>query len=138
MSRLQYPANVRLIRTMCSGRVDESFIWHAFEQGAPVVLVSGCHIGDCHYIDANHWTVKRVEKVRKKMEKLGIRPERLQLEWISAAEGVRFARVMSDMEALRRGVSAGEIAETIAILRRRTKDGDGPDAPAPGKTASRQ
>ncbi|MEZ4527223.1 MAG: hydrogenase iron-sulfur subunit [Desulfobacterales bacterium] len=76
VSRLQYPANVRLIRTMCSGRVDEKFIWEAFAKGAPVVLVSGCHIGDCHYIDANHWTVKRVEKVRKKMEKIGIRPER--------------------------------------------------------------
>ncbi len=132
VARLQYPANVRLIRTMCSGRVDEAFIWRAFEQGAPVVLVSGCHIGDCHYIDANHWTVKRVEKVRKKMEKLGIRPDRLQLEWISAAEGVRFARVMSDMEALRREVSAGEIAETIEILRKRKKDGDAPEAPAPG------
>ena len=55
------------------------------------MLVSGCHIGDCHYIDANHWTVKRVEKMRKRMEKLGIRPERLQLEWVSAAEGIRFA-----------------------------------------------
>jgi heterodisulfide reductase subunit A2 len=90
---------------MCSGRVDEKFIWHAFEKGAPVVLVSGCHIGDCHYIDANHWTLKRIEKVRKKMEKKGIRPERLQLEWISAAEGVRFSKVMTDMEKLRQKVS---------------------------------
>jgi len=121
VSRLQYPANVRLIRTMCSGRVDEKFIWHAFEKGAPVVLVSGCHIGDCHYIDANHWTVKRVEKVRKKMEKLGIRPERLQLEWISAAEGVRFAKVMIDMEALRKGVSDLEIGETVRILAEKKK-----------------
>ena len=87
VSRIQYPPNARLIRTMCSGRVDDSFIWKGFKNGAPVILVSGCHIGDCHYIDANHWTEKRVEKVRKKMEKLGIRPERLQLEWISAAEG---------------------------------------------------
>ncbi|QTA79150.1 Methyl viologen-reducing hydrogenase, subunit delta [Desulfonema limicola] len=122
VSRLQYPANVRLIRTMCSGRVDEKFIWHAFEKGAPVVLVSGCHIGDCHYIDANHWTVKRVEKVRKKMEKLGIRPERLQLEWISAAEGVRFAKVMIDMEALRKSVSAQEIEDTVRILKERKKE----------------
>ncbi|MCU0572277.1 MAG: hydrogenase iron-sulfur subunit [Syntrophobacteraceae bacterium] len=117
VSRLQYPPNVRLIRTMCSGRVDEDFIWRGFEQGAPVVLVSGCHIGDCHYIDANKWTVKRVERVRKKMEKLGLRPERLQLEWVSAAEGARFARVMQQMEELRGSVTAGEIAETIRILR---------------------
>jgi heterodisulfide reductase subunit A2 len=116
VSRLQYPPNVRIIRTMCSGRVDEAFIWHAFEKGAPVVLVSGCHIGDCHYIDANHWTEKRIEKIRKKMEKKGIRPERLQLAWISAAEGVRFASVMAEMETLREGVTAEEIAETIRIL----------------------
>jgi len=54
VSRLQYPPNARLIRTMCSGRVDEKFIWQGFKKGAPVILVSGCHIGDCHYIDANH------------------------------------------------------------------------------------
>jgi heterodisulfide reductase subunit A len=119
VSRLQYPPNVRIIRTMCSGRVDEKFIWNGFLKGAPLVLVSGCHIGDCHYIDANRWTEKRVEKVRKKMEKLGIRPERLQLEWISAAEGVRFAEVMHRMETLRRRVSDQEISETIEILKNR-------------------
>jgi heterodisulfide reductase subunit A2 len=81
-----------------------------------VILVSGCHIGDCHYINANHWTEKRVRKVQKKMVKLGIRPERLQLEWISAAEGVRFADVMRRLETLRRAVSATEIAETVEIL----------------------
>ena len=119
VSRLQYPPNARLIRTMCSGRVDDKFIWHAFRNGAPVVLVSGCHIGDCHYIDANHWTEKRIERVRRKMEKQGIRPERLQLEWISAAEGVRFADVMTRMEDLRKSVSRQELAETIAILEKR-------------------
>ena len=121
VSRLQYPPNVRLIRTMCSGRVDEKFIWDGFLKGAPVILVSGCHIGDCHYIDANHWTEKRVEKVRRKMEKLEIRPERLQLEWISAAEGVRFAEIMKRMETLRQGVTSDEIAETIKILKSRKK-----------------
>lgn len=126
VSRLQYPPNVRLIRTMCSGRVDEDFIWHAFEKGAPVVLVSGCHIGDCHYIDANKWTLKRIEKIRKKMEKKGIRPERLQLEWISAAEGVRFASVMAEMEALRRGVTAEEIAKTVTILKAGEKHQENP------------
>ncbi len=117
VSRLQYPPNVRLIRTMCSGRVDEKFIWDGFLKGAPVILVSGCHIGDCHYIDANHWTEKRIKKIHKKMSKLGIRPERLQLEWISAAEGVRFAKVMQRMEVLREGVTLEEIAETIEILK---------------------
>ncbi len=118
VSRLQYPPNVRLIRTMCSGRVDEKFIWDGFLKGAPVVLVSGCHIGDCHYIDANHWTERRVEKVRKKMSKLGIRPERLQLEWISAAEGVHFCELMRRMEAFRQSVTSEEIAETINLLKK--------------------
>jgi heterodisulfide reductase subunit A len=102
---------------MCSGRVDEKFILNGFLKGAPVVLVSGCHIGDCHYIDANRWTEKRVQKVRKKMEKLGIRPVRLQLEWISAAEGLRFAEIMRRMEQIRQNVSNQEISETIEILK---------------------
>ena len=124
VSRLQYPPNTRLIRTMCSGRVDEKFIWDGFKKGAPVILVSGCHIGDCHYIDANHWTEKTGEKVRKKMEKLGIRPERLQLEWISAAEGIRFAEVMKRMESLRETVTPEEIAETVDILNQQKKTGE--------------
>jgi len=116
VSRLQYPSNARLIRTMCSGRVTDKFIWRAFEKGAPVVLVSGCHIGDCHYIDANHWTERRVKRMWKKMGRLGIRSERLQLEWISAAEGVRFKEVMEKMEQLRRSVTEEEVAETKRIL----------------------
>lgn len=121
-SRLQYPAGVRLIRTMCSGRVSEAFLWHAFKKGVPVILVSGCHIGDCHYIDANHWTEKRVLKMKKKMEKLGIRPERLQLEWISAAEGTRFSEVMHKIESLRQTVTKAEIEETIGFISDMKKD----------------
>jgi heterodisulfide reductase subunit A len=115
-SRFQYPASPRLIRTMCSGRVDSEFVLHAFRKGAPVVLVSGCHFGDCHYIDANHWTAKRIEKLKKRLEKMGIRSERLQLEWISAAEGQRFRRVMEHMEELRKTVTPEEIQETIRLL----------------------
>ncbi len=116
IARLSYPPNIRLIRTMCSGRVDEKFIWRAFESGAPVVLLSGCHFGDCHYIDANHWTKKRVEKIWKKMEKWGLRKERLQLEWISAAEGVRFSQVMTKMDELRQTVTKKEVTETKRII----------------------
>ena len=101
---------------MCSGRVSEEFIWHAFRCGAPVVLVSGCHIGDCHYIDANHWTEKRIARVHKKMTKRDIRPERLQLAWISAAEGMRFQKVMGEIELLRGTVTEQEIAQTMAVL----------------------
>jgi heterodisulfide reductase subunit A2 len=116
VSRLDYPANTRLLRTMCSARVHEKFIWRAFAKGAPVVLVSGCHIGDCHYINANHWTERRVKRVWKKMEKLGLRTERLGLEWISAAEGLRFQKVMERMESIRRTVTPEEIIQTIKIV----------------------
>jgi heterodisulfide reductase subunit A len=115
-SRLQYPPNVRLIRTMCSGRVDEDFIMYAFRKGAPLVLVSGCHFSDCHYINAVTWTQQRIEKLWDKLDKIGIRPERLQLEWISAAEGVKFAKVMRELETMRQKVSREEVEETIRIL----------------------
>jgi heterodisulfide reductase subunit A len=120
VSRFQYPPNARLIRTMCSGRVSEKFVWRAFEKGSPVVLVSGCHIGDCHYLNANHWTERRVKRMQKKMEKMGLRAERLQLEWISAAEGLRFKEVMEKMERLRQSVTEQEVAETKRILKDRS------------------
>jgi heterodisulfide reductase subunit A len=121
VSRLPYPTTNRLIRTMCSGRIREDFVWRAFEQGAPVVLVSGCHIGDCHYINANHWTERRVKRIWKKMEKLGLRTERLGLEWVSAAEGLRFQQVMDNMERIRRTVTPEEIAVTREILKGQKK-----------------
>ncbi len=120
VSRLHYPPNTRLIRTMCSGRVHEKFIWRAFERGAPAVLVSGCHIGDCHYINANQWTERRVKRIWKKMEKLGLRTQRLGLEWISAAEGLRFQQVMERMEQIRKSVTPGEIADSVRILKKKT------------------
>jgi heterodisulfide reductase subunit A len=124
VSRLQYPANNRFIRVMCSGRVDEDFIWHAFRLGAPLVLLSGCHIGDCHYISANHWTRRRADRLWNRMDKLGIRPERLQLEWISAAEGPRFAQIMRDLEEMRRRVTPEEIENTKKILAGQRLNGD--------------
>ncbi len=117
LSRLQYPASQRIMRTMCSGRVDSEFILHAFEKGAPIVLVSGCHFADCHYIDANRWTVKRIEKLWDKLEKLGIRPERLQLEWISAAEGRKWANTMRDLEDMRKQVTKEEVEHTMQVLK---------------------
>jgi heterodisulfide reductase subunit A len=117
-SRLQYHPNVRLIRTMCSGRVDEKFVIHAFKKGAPLVLVSGCHFSDCHYINAVTWTQKRIEKLWNKLERLGIRPERLQLEWISAAEGQKFAKVMKELEVVRKKVTEEEVKQTMDILKK--------------------
>jgi heterodisulfide reductase subunit A len=116
VSRLQYPPNARVIRTMCSGRVDPAFVMHAFERGAAMVLVSGCHYADCHYIDANRQTVKRVDRLWNQLERKGIRPERLQLEWISAAEGQKWAHVMRELERMRQSVTRKEVEETIALL----------------------
>ena len=115
-ARLQYPPNARVIRTMCSGRVREDFVLHAFRKGAPVVLVSGCHYADCHYINANRQTQKRVDRLWNRLEKLGIRPERLQLEWISAAEGQKWAQVMRELEELRKTVTVEEIEHTMKVL----------------------
>ena len=120
-SRLQFPTSCRLIRTMCSGRVDEKFIWHAFRHGAPMVLVTGCHFTDCHYINAVNWTQRRVDRVWNRMERLGIRPERLQLEWISAADGQKFAKVMREIEGSLKQVTKAEVQETIKILEEEEK-----------------
>jgi heterodisulfide reductase subunit A len=115
-ARLQYPTTCRLIRTMCSGRVDEKFVIRAFRLGAPMVLVSGCHFSDCHYINAVHWTQKRMDRMWTKLEKLGIRPDRLILEWISAAEGQKFAKVMRDLEERVKQVTPEEIEHTMKVL----------------------
>jgi heterodisulfide reductase subunit A len=121
ISRIQYPATNRVVRTMCSARVSEEMILEAFRVGAPVVLVSGCHYADCHYINANRQTVKRVQMMWNKLEKAGVRPERLQLEWISAAEGQKFAKVMRQMEELRKTVSRDEIEHAREALKPKPK-----------------
>ncbi len=121
ISRIKYPSTNRVIRTMCSARVSDEMVLEAFRCGAPVVLVSGCHYADCHYIDANRQTVKRVQKLWNKLEKAGVRPERLQLEWISAAEGQKFAKVMGQMEDLRALVTADEIAHAREALKPKPK-----------------
>ena len=115
-NRLQYPPSARIIRTMCSGRVDEKFVLRAFQLGAPIVLVSGCHYSDCHYIDANRQTQRRLDRLWDKLERKGVRPERLQLEWISAAEAQKFARVMRELEDMRVLVTAEEIEDTRRAL----------------------
>jgi heterodisulfide reductase subunit A len=121
ISRMQYPSTNRVIRTMCSARVSEEMVLEAFRCGAPVVLVSGCHYADCHYIDANRQTVKRMQRLWDKLEKAGVRPERLQLEWISAAEGQKFAKVMKRMEELRQTVTSEEIEHGRTALKPKPK-----------------
>jgi len=116
VSRMAYPPNARIIRTMCSGRVNPEFVWYAFQKGAPVVLVSGCHYADCHYIDANRNTVRRVDGLWEGLEKNGVRPDRLLLEWCSAAEGIRWQTIMQETERKRLAVTPEELAETRSIL----------------------
>jgi F420-non-reducing hydrogenase iron-sulfur subunit len=85
-----------MIRVMCSGRIQPGFVLHAFEKGADGVLVSGCHFGDCHYMFGNERAVEQFEIARNAAQLLGLEAKRLRLEWISAAEGVRFARVIDE------------------------------------------
>jgi len=96
VSRLQMPANFRIIRTMCSGRVDPEFILRAFAKGADGVLVAGCHPADCHYIGGNYRTRRRIMLLKKLLEQYGLAPERLRLEWISAAEGEKFQKTIKE------------------------------------------
>ncbi len=121
ISRMQYPTTNRVIRTMCSARVSEEMVLEAFRCGAPAVLVSGCHYADCHYINANRQTVKRMQRLWNKLDKAGVRPERLQLEWISAAEGQKFAKVMRQMEEIRETVTMEEIEHTKQALKPKPK-----------------
>jgi heterodisulfide reductase subunit A len=118
VSRMQYPPNARIIRTMCSGRVAPKFIERAFARGAAAVLVSGCHIGDCHYINANLQTQKRVERMWKKMEQNGISKERLQLLWASAAEGERFASKICEMQKILDSVKPPEIEKSQQVFKK--------------------
>jgi len=118
ISRMQYPTSVRIIRTMCSGRVSPKFVERAFARGAAAVLVAGCHLGDCHYINANYQTKKRVEKLWKKMERLELDKDRLQLAWISAAEGERFASKIKEMQSIVGGVSKEEIEKSKTLFKK--------------------
>ncbi len=95
-SRLKYEPSGVNIRFMCSSRVDPEHIVWAFRQGADGVLIGGCHPGDCHYQNGNYKTMARVSLLKRVLSELGVEPERLRLEWISAAEGKRFAAVMDD------------------------------------------
>ncbi len=99
VSRFQYPPEIRVIRVMCSGRVSDKFVLRAFEKGAQIVWVTGCHLpSDCHYISGNHFAKKRIEALQKKLpEKYNIPSERLKLNWISAAEGNRFAEYVTKL-----------------------------------------
>ena len=96
VSRIQYPPNARIIRVMCSGRVDPVFVLEALRLGADGVLITGCHPGDCHYLEGNLRAEERVKELKAKLKAIGLEPERVRLEWISASEGEKVARVVRD------------------------------------------
>jgi F420-non-reducing hydrogenase iron-sulfur subunit len=95
-SRMKYPPNVRLIRLMCSGRVDPTFVLKALADGADGVLITGCHPGDCHYLEQNYKTLRRHQLLQRTLAQMGIEPERVKLTWASAAEGAQLAQTMTE------------------------------------------
>jgi len=96
-ARMKYAPNVRIIRVMCSARVEPAFILKAFQAGADGVLVLGCHPGDCHYQEGNYKTLRRIPLLKKLLSQMGIEPERVRLDWVSASEGERFARIVNEI-----------------------------------------
>jgi F420-non-reducing hydrogenase iron-sulfur subunit len=98
-ARMRYAPNTRVVRLMCSGRVDPQFVLAAYRQGADGVLIGGCHPGDCHYHEGNTKCLRRFELLRRLVDQFGIEPQRLRLEWISAAEGDKLRDVTNDMAA---------------------------------------
>ena len=96
VSRLQYPTNIRIIRVPCSGRVDPLLIVKCFEEGADAVLVAGCHPGDCHYNEGNYYGRRRFALLRELLDFMGIERERFRIEWVSASEGKRFSKIVTE------------------------------------------
>lgn len=124
VSRYQYPPFIRLIRVMCSGRVDLGHVLRAFSNGIDAVFVGGCHINDCHYVtEGNYDAIAMVEVCKELLRRIDIRPERLRLEWVSAGEGIRFAQIMSEYAAQVQklgplGKAEGEGLEPAELRRR--------------------
>jgi F420-non-reducing hydrogenase iron-sulfur subunit len=98
-SRMKYPANLKSIRVMCSGRVDPSFVLEALRKGVDGVLIAGCHPGDCHYQSGNYKTNRRIKLLKKLLEELGIDSQRVRFEYVSASEGQKFATIVTEFVA---------------------------------------
>ncbi|MFX0133113.1 MAG: hydrogenase iron-sulfur subunit [Candidatus Hodarchaeota archaeon] len=96
-SRIKYPANIKIIRVMCSSRINPMFVINALQQGADGVLISGCHIGDCHYIYGNYYTRRRFAILKELLAYVGIDPRRFRLSWVSASEGIRWGEVVTEI-----------------------------------------
>lgn len=115
-SRIKYAPNTRGIRVMCSGRVDPTFVLKAFKEGADGVLICGCHPGDCHYHEGNYKCLRRYNLLKKYIEQIGIHPDRLRLEWVSASEGKIFAQVVNEMTETVSKLGPCEVKEVMNTL----------------------
>lgn len=98
-SRMTYASNVRIVRVMCTGRIDPTFVLKAFQSGADGVIIAGCHPGDCHYTEGNYKTMRRTALLRRLLSQIGIDGERFRLEWVSAGEGAKWAKIADEMSA---------------------------------------
>ncbi len=116
VSRLKYPATTRVVRIMCSGRLDPQFILTAFSEGADAILIGGCHPGDCHYATGNYKCLRRFHLIQKYMKQMNIEPERLRLEWISASEGKRLAEVIGEMTETITKLGQSKIKQQVANI----------------------
>lgn len=113
-SRTKYSESVRIVRVMCSGRIDPTFVLKAFREGADGVLISGCHPGDCHYHEGNYKALRRYHLLVPYLIQMGIEPERIRLEWVSASEGNRFAQIVDEMTATLRTLGPSKVQATMA------------------------
>lgn len=95
-SRIKYPANIKIIRVMCTGRVEPVFILESIKNGADGVLISGCHFGECHYKSGNYKANRRIKLLKKFLEKMGVNPNRVKFEFVSASEGNKFASIVKE------------------------------------------
>jgi F420-non-reducing hydrogenase iron-sulfur subunit len=115
-SRMKYAPNIRIIRVMCSGRVEPTFVLSAFREGADGVMICGCHPGDCHYHEGNYKCLRRYHLLQKYLEQMGIHKDRLYLAWISASEGKQFADLADDMTERVLQLGPSEIKEVMDTL----------------------
>jgi len=114
-SRLTYPPNVRLIRMMCTGMVDPKYVIKALLEGADAVLISGCHPGDCHYINGNYKARRRVKLLKEILPRFGFDESRVKLTWIGASEGVDFAKTIKEMVADIKALGPNEVREQMVL-----------------------
>ena len=118
VSRYQYPTNIRTVRVMCSTRVSPHIVLELLKEGADGVIVSGCHIGDCHYINGNFYTQKRVEMAQRLLKLTGLEPERLRLDWVSASEGEMFAHLIQDFVTKLKELGPSPVSKDPALVTR--------------------